>query len=698
MVSVDADPDSAITRGFICERARAAPEILYHPDRLNYPLKRAGKRGEGKWQRISWEQGLDEIAGKLDRIRSMYGPEAVAASQGTYRTVYSAGRRLMNLLGSPNIFASGTQVCICNVAVIESVTCGRMPSMGDYENTRCIVEWGADTANSVPPAWARIVRAKQRGARLIVIDPRRSNTASRADIWLQLRPGTDTALLMGWLNVIINEGLYDKDFVDKWTIGFDKLAERVQKYSPERVAEITNVPAHRMREAARMYATNKPACLDWGVTLDQIGINSTQAVRARSILRAVTGNIDVKGGNFIGGPHPTIISDAEIEENERLSSEQRKKQIGADKFRLFTWDIYDRITSNARKVGYRGSYASTYVVKCHGPSAWRVILTGKPYPVTALLTVANNPLITCANSKLVYDAIRKLDLFAVMDYWMTPSAELADYVFPAAGWPERPWLEIHWGLGPTAHAADKAVEPLYERRTDFEFFRELGVRLRQDWPWKTAEELYDYQIRPLGYSWKEFVDKVHYHIPPKIYRNYENIGFATPSGKVEIYSSIMEELGYDPLPEYVEQVESIVSTPDLAREYPLTLINGGRFRPMFHSEHRQVASLRRMHPDPIIQIHPDLARELGIADGDGVWIETRLGRTRQKAKLYPWIDPKVVHAEHGWWFPEAPGAEPSLHGAWEANVNVLTDDDPAKCDPMVGGWQLKSLLCRIYKA
>jgi thiosulfate reductase / polysulfide reductase chain A len=698
VVRVDGDPGSPGSQGFICERSKAAPEHLYHKDRLNYPQKRVGERGEGKWKRISWEQGMEEVAEKLEEIKNKNGPEAIALSNGTYRTVKYVGRRFMNLLGSPNILAAGTQVCFCNVAVIESITYGRMQYISDYDNAQCIVEWAANPAHAWPQNWVRIIRAKRRGAKLIAVDPRFTETAARADIWLQPRPGTDTALLMGWMNVIINENLYDRDFVGKWTVGFKELKERVQKYSPEKVAEITEVPSDKIRESARIYATTKPACFGWGVTFDQLGRNSTQAVRARAILRAITGNLDIKGGNLVTGPHPTLIPEAEIEENERLSPEQRKKQLGADRFKLYTWDIYDRVTRYAKKIGYRGTYASAYVVKCNAPATWRAILTGKPYPVRAMMTVASNPMITNANIKMVYEAIKKLDLYVVSDYWMTPSAGLADYVFPAAGWIERPWLETHWGVFPNVEAGERAIEPLEERRTDFQFYRELGIRLGQVWPWKTMEELYDYQLKPMGYTWEEFVSKVRYDDPLAGYKRYERSGFATPSGKVEIYSSILEELGYDPLPEYMEPAESIVSTPELAKEYPFTLITGGRFRPMFHSEHRQIESLRRMHPDPIVQINPEVGLEYGIADGDWMWIETRLGRTKAKAKLYPGIDLKVVHAEHGWWFPEMPGEEPCLHGAWESNVNILTDDDLEKCDPMVGGWQLRHLLCRVYKA
>jgi anaerobic selenocysteine-containing dehydrogenase len=628
VLSIHGNPDSPVSQGYNCERSKAAPEHLYHKDRLNYPRKRVGERGEGEWERIPWEQGLDEVAEKIKEAKSQYGPEAIATSNGTYRTVKYIGRRFMNLLGSPNILAAGTQVCFCNVAVIESITHGRMQHISDYDNAQCIVEWAANPAHSWPQNWHRIIRAKKRGAKLIVVDPRLTETAARADIWLQPRPGTDTALLMGWMNVIINENLYDTDFVEKWTVGFNELRERVQKYFPAKVAEITGVVEDKIRESARMYARAKPACMGWGVTFDQLGRNATQAVRARAILRAITGNLDVKGGNLLAGPHPTLIPESEIEENERLSQEQRQKQLGSDRFRLYTWDTYDKITEYAKEIGYRGTYASAYVVKCNAPATWRAILTGEPYPVRAMLTVASNPMVTSANTKIVYEAIKKLDLYVVMDYWMTPSAELADYVFPAASWIERPWLESHWGAFPNVEAGERAIEPLEERRSDFQFYRELGIRLGQDWPWKTMEELYDYQLNPLGFTWKEFVGKVRYDDPLAGYKRYEKTGFATPSRKVEIYSSILEGLGYDPLPEYEEPAESIVSTPELAKEYPLTLITGGRFRPMFHSEHRQVESLRRMHPDPIVQINPELGIIHGIADGDWVWIETRLGKTK----------------------------------------------------------------------
>ncbi|MFC1919825.1 molybdopterin-dependent oxidoreductase [Chloroflexota bacterium] len=696
VTKVEGDPENPVSLGFVCERAVHSPEWVHHQDRLKYPLKRVGEKGEGKWERISWDQAFDEIAAKLTKIKEQYGAESIASSQGTGRTCDHIRRRFMNLLGSPNIFAPGVQVCGANVYVIDSITYGRGPLFADYLHSECILVWGGDPAQSYPPRWKAILEAKKRGAKLIVVDPRFTETASKADIWLQPRPATDTALLMGFMNIIINERLYDAAFVEKWTIGFDKLQERVQKYTPEAVAEITSVPAEKIRDAAKMYAINRPAGISWYVSLDQIGRNATQAVRARAILRAITGNLDVEGGMVLKGPHPKIISETEIEENEKLPLEQRKKQLGADKYKLFTWDIFDELLGYSKKIGLRAIMSSCYIVECHGPTAVRAMVTGNPYPVRALLTVASNPLVNFPHTKLVYEAIKSLDLFVHHDYFMTPTGMLADYVTPAATWLERPFLDLAFSNAQYALAGDVGIGPLHEDRTDFDFWRGIGIRMGQEWPWKNLEELHDYQLKPLGYTWLEFL-KVGWEVPPLEYKKYEKTGFATPSGKVEIYSSILEKLGYDPLPEYEEPAEGHLSTPELAKEYPLTLIAGGKFRPMYHTEYRQVEWFRKMHPDPIVQINPELALELGIADGDWVWIETPVGRIKQKAKLFPGIDPKVVHAEHGWWFPEKPAEEPSLFGVWESNVNVLIDAALEKCDPMIGSWQLRNQMCKICK-
>ena len=216
-------------------------------------------------------------------------------------------------------------------------------------------------------------------------------------------------------------------------------------------------------------------------------------------------------------------------------------------------------------------------------------------------------------------------------------------------------------------------------------------------PWKSREEYYDKVVEPTGYTFKEFVHKLRY-VPKNLgFKKYEKTGFATPTGKVEFYSTVLEKLGYDPLPKFEEPAETPVSAPELAKEYPLRLITGGRMREYYHSEWRQVDSVRRKRPYPLMQIHPETAASLGIKEGDWVWIETPRGRVRQKAEFLEGIDPGVVHAEHGWWFPELPGEEPWLHVVWESNINVVMNDDPEVCNQITGSWPLKTALCKVYK-
>jgi len=710
LIKVEEDtehPRSALLKPTVraCPRARAAADWFYHPDRLRYPLKRAGERGEAKWQKIPWEQALDEIAQKLDAIRKKYGPEAIATSAGTYRTHDEYRGRFLSLLGTPNYIGQG-HICwgVNNVvsAAMTGMSCNAITPRPGI--TRCMLLIGTNPRQAERGSWRAILDTRKSGAKLIVVDPRYTEPAQWADIWLQLRPGTDCALMMGMINVIISEGLYDKEFVEKWCYGFDKLTQRARDYPLEKVAEITWVPAEKIAEAARMYATNKPAMSFNYMGVEQLA-NVIEALQARFTLPAITGNIDVKGGDMGRPPTAKYISEAETELNDKLPPEQKKKQLGSDRFKLLACEGYDLIQDNVERVWGR-RMARDHHSFAHAPSVFRAMLTDKPYPVKAMISLANNPMVTMPNTRLVYKALKRLELYVVMDYWLTPSAELADYVLPSASWLERPCISTGAdtaGFVAAGEAPLPAVkEGEYERRTDFEFWRGLGIRLGQEeyWPWKTLEEAYGYRLAPLGYtSLHEFVVKTGGHASVGSgYQKHEKVGFATPTGKIELYSTILEKLGYDPLPRYYEPPESPISTPELAKEYTLILSTGGRFLPMYHSEHRQVDSLRRQHPDPVAQVNPKTAAELGIENGDWIWIETPRGRIRQRCQLFDGIDPRVVHAQHGWWFPELPGEEPWLHGVWESNANVLTSDDPDQCNKISGGWPLRALLCKVYKA
>lgn len=708
VVKIEPDPDHRLSRGFNCERMRYAIKWLYHPDQLLHPLKRTGQRGEGKWRQISWEQAIGEIAEKLNALKAEHGPQTLAVFEGTYRGQNIWARsRFCNLFQNPqNIFHPGV-TCTLNCMAVEQAMMGdSVAATPDIAHTGCLVLSGQRPHESSPRTVASIVRRRQKAPlKLIVIDPVVTRAARQADIHLQIRPGTDTAVFMGWLNVIINEGLYDKEFVEKWTTGFDKLAERAAEYPPERVAQITGIPAEQIIASSRMYATTKPAALYRGLATDQIGPNSAQASQARNAVRAITGNIDIPGGDLIPSVGPIIdgkmfVRDAQLELTDRLSEEMKALQLGKEKAPLMSWKGYE-LTNTPWRQRHHVNQTAMHRLGAFVPAVYDAILTRQPYPITAAITWGSNPLMWAPNIKKLHQALKSpnLELHVVQEYWMTATAQLADYVLPAASWLERPMCATQEDFTDVVWGGDRAIKPRGERKDDYTFFRDLALATGQDksdWPWETLEEAIAYRVKPLGMTYEDFVSQG-YILGAREYKKYEKEGFATASGKLELYSTVLEKLGAEPLPYFIEPPESPVSAPELLEEYPLTLNTGGRFMPMFHSEHRQLGiGMRERHPDPLLTIHPDTAGKLGIKEGDWVWIETRRGRIKQRASLNPAILPDVVNAEASWWFPEQPGEEPCLFGVFQSNANVLTPDSDEFCDPLTGGWPSRALLCRVY--
>jgi thiosulfate reductase/polysulfide reductase chain A len=342
VTKVEGDPDCPVNRGKLCIKGPAAVERLYHPDRLKYPLRRAGARGEGKWQRISWDEALETIAEAMNSAKEKYGAESVAFSNGDPKGYEAYLVRLCNVFGTPNI-CDTRHVCSVPRRMGSNITSGLNAETGtDYtpdldHPPACVLMWGANVAITHNPNYIKLERALAQRTKLIVIDPRKTELASRADLWLQLRPKTDLALALGMINVIVNEELFDKPFVDNWTIGFDKLRKHVQDYSPQWAEEVTWVPAEKIVTAARTYATTKPACIEDGNAIDD-DVNSVQSERAISILRAITGNLSVPGGEVDSAPLTVGTARYFAAEKqgtsfmlaEKMSEEQRKKRIGAD--------------------------------------------------------------------------------------------------------------------------------------------------------------------------------------------------------------------------------------------------------------------------------------------------------------------------------------------------------------------------------
>jgi len=633
----------------LCIKAKAIPELVYSSERVTDPLKKVN----GTWQKISWDEAFEFIASRLTDIKEKYGPQAVVTHIGEpFVSTYTERmlRRFSELYGTPN-YTTGASFCAFATIMGQTLTCGAYISPHYSSDARCIMVWGKNPGESFPLEADDIRAMLGRGAKLIVVDPRATPLAKRADIYAQVRPGTDCALALGLLNVIIAEELYDKAFVDQWTIGFDKLVEQVKQYPPKRVAEITWVPAETIINMARMYATSKPACISSGVAIDH-SINGVQAIRAITTLVAITGNLDIAGGNVYNAAR---LKRASFRLEDKMVSEV---SIGLD-FPLF----------------------SRYTHEVTAVPALDAILTEKPYPIKALLAVGCNPVLTWANTNKITRAFERLDLLLVVDIFMTDTAKMADIVLPGTTFLER--REIREYRNHMVAVAHRIIEPIGNSKEDWEIWAELSRRMgyADYFPWKDSDELFKYWLESSQVSLDQLKQNpggVHYG--QREFQKYLKDGFNTPSKRVEIYSELMEKSGYAPLPTFREPAESPLSRSDLVEKYPLILTTGAKTVNYLHSECRNLPSLRRLIPEPSIEINSQTAGSLGIADSDLVKVESLRGSVEMKAKLTEDIHPGVVSVQHGW---------------SEANVNLLTDDEAR--DPVSGFLSFKSLLCRVTK-
>jgi anaerobic selenocysteine-containing dehydrogenase len=705
VLKIEGDPTHPTNQGGLCCRGNIALLHLDHPARINHPLKRAGKKGENKWEKVSWDTAIAEIANKLNQIKEESGAEAVATAGGTLRTDDWARRRFMNLFGSPNGFHNAL-LCWIPTFMVETAVSGWSPFETDLGTSRCVILWGFNPGASAMPGMRGYSDLRKAGLKLIVVDPRYSETAAHADLWLPLRPGSDTALALAMIWVIIYEGHYDQEFVENWCVGFEELQEHIFDYTPEWASEHTWLDPELIREAARMYAKNTPGNIQWGCTADQLGKTSGAGMHARAILRALTGNLDRPGGDLMPGPSHYYVTDEELEANDWLPEEQKARQIGSDHFKLTSWPGYQRIADVSREVWGKAPTAE-WMCEAHGPSVFKAILTGDPYQIRAMIVSATNPVNSYGDAKMVLAALKQLEFLVVCEYWMTPAALYADYVMPIAGALERPIVHNNYGVTDSLITSQRAIQPLYERHTDYNFWRDLALASGQDpdqWPWETLEEAFYYVIYSFienGYqfgSYDEFVEKYRMFYPPLHYYKYGTNGFATPSRRVELKSSVLEELGYPALPTWIGPAENEIDDPEVAKEYPLVLTTGGGFMPYHHSEQFNISSVRFLYPEPYFTINPQKAQELGIKSGDWCWIETRRGRIRQRANVEPSVDARVIYCQRGWWYPERQESlDEEPFGCLESNVNVLTSVDNEHCDPIGGSWANRGLLCKVYK-
>ncbi len=654
--------DIADDRVAYCPRWQAQLDFVYHPDRLQYPMKRIGERGNGSLVRISWDEALDTIASNLQTTKDKYGAESVVFWVAYTKEPRPYFHRLTHAFGSPN-YCTESSSCFSGTWIASNLTYGSdystlMAQSGSIEpETKCKLVWGSSVECSSPIVWKDNLEAIKKGLKLIVVDPRRTNIASTADIHLQLRPGTDGALALGMMNIIINENLHDKEFTEKWTVGFDELKKLVREYSPECVEQITWVPAAKIREAAILYATQKPAKIHMSANSTIHHANGVQNHRAIILLAAITGNFEVAGGNRFSTYALPLTNDITL--HERVAD--MPPGVGSQRFPIWT-KRYREMQSNA-------------IVD--------QIESGDPYPIKALFS-AGLDIQFFPNSKRMVENLKKLGFIAVTEYFPTPGTQLADIVLPIASWLERHILLTE--LVDCAKLLEPAIEPIGESWPEWKIYSELARRLGfGELFWDgDFEKCLNYMLEPLDITCedlKQHPEGIKLPLPTRPEKYYEKAGFQTPSGKVEIVSDTLAEYGLEPLPEYKEPPESPVSQPDLAESYPLVLTSGARVLAYTHSQFRNIAQLHRIMPEPLVEINPADAKPRGIQSGDTVIISSPRGSLKIKASVTDTILAGVISVSHQW-----PG---------EANVNLLVDDQ--NLDPISGFPPFKSQLCQVTK-
>ncbi len=726
ITAIEPDPtrypyDPQILAG--CRRWQMNLEALDSPRRVNYPLRRNGKRGEGAWERVSWDEALDEIAAKLESLRLTYGSGTLASMIGGPHTSFWPLHRFMSLYGSPNNVGIG-QICWNPRIWMDTLTFGWTIEVDVTDETQTFLIWGTNPAESDNSVfWRHILKMANKSLEgvphpdIVVIDPRLTKTARVADLWLAPRPGTDCTLALAMINVIISEDLIDSDFVRNWCVGYDELVDHVRPFTPEYAASVCDVPAGDIVRAARAFA-RRPSALISGRGIDQIGRNVSPTHRARCILLAITGNLDRPGANCMAEPSE-FVQELDLECTLQNEDVLRKFCLNTPYTPLQCYDGYDQVARITSTDGIPGDPAlhgrqlpARYLTSAHPDLVLRAMEVGEPYRISALIVEATNPLLTYADTHRVYNALMGLDLIVVIDYYLTPTAMIADWVLPAAAAMERPTFQAHGGVANMVYGGPAACKPYYERKVDYEIFRELGLRLGQEdqWPEETFEQACAATLAPTGMDWETFCELGMCYQPPAYYKYLLPLdatdpaspprGFATASGKVELVSETLYALGGERLPLPAENrhlcSESFVAEKEASGWRHLELITGARKQPYNASMYLENPAFRKRYPAPLAEVSEQTARELGVEPGDNVVIATDNGQACFKVAVSD-IRYGLIHADYGWWHPEWDPANGLLGGMWESNVNTLTSCSLDQSEPMVGTWSYNAMDCMVKR-
>jgi anaerobic selenocysteine-containing dehydrogenase len=643
-VKVQGDPTHPITRGCLCVKVNQYLENVYSPERVLYPRRRIGHKGSGKFDVITWDEALDEIASRFQQIADEHGAEAILpySYSGTLGLLNnrSMNYRFFNRLGASvmdRTICSSTG-CAGNEYTM-GVLCGTDPEA--FPDARLIVCWGTNPVTTNVHLMPFIRKAQANGAKLVVIDPRRTRTVECADWHIQPLPGTDAALALGMMHVIISEGLYDAEYVERYTVGFEQLRERAAEYPPERAAELTGLDAETIITFARMYATTKPSVIrmQWGM---QRHSNGGMMVRTVTCLPALVGAWrDAAGGLLMG------TGDA----------------FGINYDALARPDLlYGRTPRHINMI-----------------QLGEALKTVSDPPIKALYVYNSNPVVSAPDTRKVLSGLAREDLFTVVhDPFMTDTAKWADIVLPATTQLEQ--VDLHRASGNYyVQLNQQSIAPLGESKPNVEVFRLLAARMGFDEPCfrDTDEDLIDQALSgdhpSLAGITRERLERegwVKINLPREAL--FAEGGFPTPSGKVEFYSERMAADGFDPLPQHTSAAESAEATPRLHKRFPLTLISP-KTHHFMNSSLNPVETLSRREGRPMIQIHPDDARARGIEDGSKVRVFNERGECFLEAKVIDHVRTGVVASPALWWSDKLKSGK---------GINQLTSDRPAD---MAGG-------------
>ena len=666
IVKVEGMREHKVSGGTLCSKGAATRQYVYSPDRIKRPMKRTGEKGAGDFEEISWDEAYDVISEKFNRLKKEEGPEKAAFFVGYEKWIRPFVQRLCYRYGSPN-YSSESCTCFKSMYMSWLINYGAFATP-DVRNTNCLLVWSTNPFYTNSTQACMLHDRKEDGLKMIVVDPRVTPMAAMADIHLQLKPGTDGALAHAMANVIIGEGLYDREFIGKYAHGFEEYQDYVKDFTPEKAEEITGVPCGLIIEAARLYAEVKHAALMPSSAPVVHHTNGLQNYRAVMLLCALTGNIDVMGGNvFKEFSFLEAASGFPSRQKEYTAPPipfaQLPPRHGSKEF-----PVWMELTSDA-----------------HGGWLRQQILTEDPYPIKYLMAFGINHRMW-PDTDYTIEALKKLDFFVNIDVFFTDTCKYADVVLPACTSVERSELKTYLN-GYVLYTAP-AISPLYESKSDADVIFELAKRL------DTGDELMrqgyehnlDWIIEPGGMTiagLKKQPGGIMAPQTPQRFKSYEENGFATPTGKVEFTSELIRRVqpSCSPLPVYEPPKMSKETQPEIAKDYPFILNTGSRLPMYQHSRTFRLPWIRSLRPLPGADINREDAAALGISQGDRILVSTPKAAIGLTANLSDMGQRGVVYIYHGY---------------RDADVNTLIDAD--YLDPVSGFPGFKSLLCRVEKA